>query len=137
LGLSSKNNVNKLYKACDGIPVLPRQQIVDKLVAKNIEGNSSSIIRKFLNILHKSKLAKVSQIIDDEKTIEIIKTNDYIQKIDLAMLSRLLSAINESNSKIEKDELKKLLYGNYTDKEFEKIVRAAKENVVNKDDNDH
>ncbi|NLD94956.1 MAG: NYN domain-containing protein [Fibrobacter sp.] len=132
-----KTIVNKLYKACDGIPVLPRQQIVDKLVTKNIEGTSSSIIRKFLNILHKSKLAKVSQIIDDEKTIEITKTNDYLQKIDFAMLSRLLSAIHESNSKIEKDKLKKLLYGNYTDKEFEKIILAAKENVVNKDDNDH
>jgi hypothetical protein len=53
------------------------------------------------------------------------------------MLSRLLSAINESNSKIEKDKLKKLLYGNYTDKEFEKIMQVAKENAVIKDDNDH
>lgn len=132
-----KTIIDKLYKECITIPALPRLQLIDRVISKNIEGTSSSIVKKFLQIIYKAKLIQTQLINDDEKTVKVILTDEYLQKIDLAMLSRLLSAINESNSKIEKDELKKLLYGNYTDKEFEKIILAAKENAVNKDDNDH
>ncbi len=132
-----KTIIDKLYKECITIPALPRQQLIDKVIAKNIEGTSSSIVRKFLQIIYKARLMQTQLTNGDDKIVKVILTDEYLQKIDLAMLSRLLSAINETSSKIEKDELKKLLYGNYTDKEFEKIMLIAKENMINKDDNDH
>jgi len=132
-----KTIINKLYKECITIPALPRPQLIDKVISKNIEGTSSSIVKKFLQIIYKSKLVQTQQINDNEKTVKVILTEEYLQKIDTAMLSRLHTALNESNYKVDKDELKKLCYGTYNEKEFEKLVLVAKENAINKDENEH
>jgi uncharacterized protein (TIGR00288 family) len=132
-----KTIINKLYKECITIPALPRPQLIDKVISKNIEGTSSSIVKKFLQIIYKSKLVQTQQVNDNEKTVKVILTEEYLQKIDIAMLSRLQTALNESNYKVDKEELKKLCYGTYNEKEFEKLLHSAKENAVNKDDNDH
>lgn len=129
-----KNMIDKLYKEAVRINPMPRQMIIEKLLSLNFEGTSSTLIKKLLGILYKAGLVEVQHNGDDEKIWQIIKENRYLEKIDIAMLSRLISALKETKNDIDKNILTGICYGNYSEKEFDKIFQEANNNAIIRDD---
>ncbi len=127
--------LEQLYKKAILFNAMTRESIVNNLLACNFEGTSSSIVKKTLNIFFKSKLVKKQPSVDEEeKQWKILETDEFFRKIDIAMLSRLISGIKEINDEVRNDNLKLLCYGKYSMNEFDEVVKLAEGNIPNKEE---
>jgi uncharacterized protein (TIGR00288 family) len=127
--VTPKALLEQLYKKAITFHSMSRQLLVNNLLACNFEGTSSSLIKNTLGIFFKSKLVQILPTDDDDdKNWKIIKIDEYLRNIDIAMLSRLVSGIKKDGNEVRHDILRILCYGKYSTNEFDAIIKQAEEN---------
>lgn len=99
-----------------------KQTIVQEILEKNIPGTTSSVINHSLGVFFKSHL--VQQTFGDGILWQLNKDSQYWQKIDIAMLDRLVAGLKEENVRVKQSEVLSLLYAKYSEGEAEKLIES-------------
>lgn len=97
-----------------------KQTIIQEILENNIPGTTSSVINHSLGVFFKSRL--VQQTFGDETLWQLNKDSQYWQKIDVAMLDRLVAGLKEENVHIKQCDVLPLLYAKYSEGEAEKLI---------------
>jgi hypothetical protein len=74
---------------------------------------------------------------NEEKKWKLIESEEYLKEIDIAMLSRLISALKDNKWDINADDLKNLCYGKYSSNEFDQILHLAEKNSFLHEERQH
>ncbi len=99
-----------------------KQMIIQEILEKNIPGTTSSVINHSLGVFFKSHL--VQQTFGDGTLWQLNKDSQYWQKIDVAMLDRLVTGLKEENVQVKQSAVLPLLYAKYPEGEAEKLVNS-------------
>lgn len=123
--LVSSKVLNEVYLIARNYPDLSKERIAEEI--QKSSGTITSIeINKALTILVRSRILKISSYSNSgEKLWQIDSELNLAHTVDAAMLSRLVSACRESNTKIDKLSLRDLLYGKYDNGTFEYLIEQA------------
>lgn len=84
--------------------------------ASDIPGITTQYTSKALSAFFKAGMVKVSTD-DGEKFFNVIRYDDYLKRIDQAMLVRLVAGAREQAINVDFNEVKDLLLGDYTEEE--------------------
>ncbi len=123
--LVSSNALNEVYQSARNHPNLSKEQIAQE-IQKNSQTITSVEINKALTILVRSKVLKISGFSDSGEKLWLIDPDlNLVRTVDAAMLSRLLSACGESDTKIDKAALRDLLYGKYDNSALVQLIEQA------------
>ncbi len=122
-----------VYKRAIGLGPLSKNALKEALIAPDI---TPTDVNKAISILFKAQLFEAKNPIDDskneqeERLYKIVDQPNYIHNIDVALLVRLISDIEEEGLAEENTSIKNLLYGEYNSEELKKIVLEAKTKIL-------
>ncbi len=126
----SKNILSEIYHNLLNLEPLTRGDMVEVILQKN-SGITASDTRKALSTLMKASLFNMCEQSPhkkkEEKKWKIIQRDDFIRKIDLAIIVRLLSAIKENNLEIYWSVILNILYGLYSEKDVKQLISEVNE----------
>lgn len=123
-----------VYKRSIGLEPLSKNALKEALIAPNI---TPTDINKAISILFKAHLFEAKNSIDsseeeqEEHLYKIVDKSDYIHDIDVALLVKLISDIEDGGFAEENASIQNLLYGEYNSEELQKIVLEAKTKILN------
>ena len=83
------------------------------------------------NILWKAQLFKVLPDSSDNKIIILTEYEDFLNKIDKAMLSRLIKGCQEQKVEIDSKALSNLLYQDYEQEQLSIMIERLKLDINN------
>ncbi|MCF0224754.1 MAG: NYN domain-containing protein [Fibrobacter sp.] len=95
------------------------------LPASDIPNITSRYASKSLNMFFKAGLVVVSTE-DGEKFFNVTKQEDYLKRIDNAMLARLIAGASEKGIPLDFSEVKTLLMADYSEEELEQLKESHK-----------
>ena len=122
-----------VYKRAIGLGPLSKNALKEALIASDI---TPTDVKKAISILFKAQLFEAKNSIDDtkdeqeERLYKIVDKPDYIHNIDVALLVRLISDIEDGGIVEENASIQNLLYGEYNSEELQKIVLEAKTKIL-------
>lgn len=125
---SPKNYLTQVYKVLIGIPPKTRSELAE-IVLEKLEDQqiTSTDVKRAISILIKAKLFSISpgkNQTPEDKLWKLASRKDFLKEIDLAMLARIITSVKEQNLQIDAS-VKSLLYGNYSDHEFNVMLKQA------------
>lgn len=88
-------------------------------------------VKKAFTIFWKAQLFKIEIALSGEKQIELIDCPDYLERIDNALLSRLVGACTEQNIQIDCDAISTMLYSNYEQSVLQSMIEILKNKIAN------
>lgn len=106
-------------------------------VLEDVDGSTTSTdVKKAMAIFMKSRLFLWEQgdSSDDPeqyegKLLKIEECEDVLKRIDLSLLSRLLSGIRSAEDQLDTEILRDFIYGEYSASELKELVRDAEQNA--------
>ncbi|MDW8146635.1 MAG: NYN domain-containing protein [Roseiflexaceae bacterium] len=105
----------------------PKSKTELKDILSSTTNASLTDINKALSILHKANLIlTTSEDAQEEKLLRAVEKADFVRDVDIALLTRLLSALQENNMAEEPEVIRNLLYGSYDDKQLSDLIAEAK-----------
>jgi hypothetical protein len=121
--ISPKQNLITIFEIIKPLPLLSRNEIIDKVI-EQVEGDiTATDIRKVLSLFFKGKLIDISTRESDDVKLWKLKDvgeEELFEAIDEAMLSRLLSGGREQGVDVDVDAITSLLMGNYQSTSIQK-----------------
>lgn len=110
----------------------PKSKTELRDVLSSMINATSTDVNKALSILHKANLMLVtSEETSSERLLRVIEKADFVHDIDIALLTRLLSALQQNDIAEEPEIIKGLLYGSYNDQQLNDLIAEAK-TLINK-----
>lgn len=91
--------------------------------ASDIPGITTQYTSKALSTFYKAGLVKINTV-DDEKFFNVVKYDDYLKRIDSAMLLRLSAGAKERGIQMNFCDVKELLLGDYPEEELAQLEKA-------------
>ncbi|MCQ2049661.1 MAG: NYN domain-containing protein [Candidatus Saccharibacteria bacterium] len=91
--------------------------------ASDIPGITTQYTSKALSTFFKADMVKINTV-DDEKFFNVIRYDDYLKRIDSAMLLRLDASAKERGIQVNFSDVKEILLGDYTEEELSQLVNT-------------
>lgn len=91
--------------------------------ASDIPGITTQYTSKALSTFFKADMVKISSE-DGERFFNVMRYDDYLKRIDSAMLMRLAAGVKERGDDVNFGDVKSLLLGEYTDEELAELEKS-------------
>jgi uncharacterized LabA/DUF88 family protein len=135
--LVPKSHLLAFYSAIQTISTGSKQEILAKCHARLSNSLTQAETKSAFAIFLKSRLFDISTPSDTVTGLSTVLTflnfPDFLCKIDAAMLARLLTACRETETPMDTQEIKPLLYGNYEQDVLAEIVNNLSNDLTPKD----
>lgn len=124
-----KSTLSEIYHNLLNLEPLTRSEMAEIVLQKSSGGITVADAKKALSTFMKANLFKLCEQSllkeTEEKKWKIIQKDNFFRNIDLAMLVRLLSSINEKNLELYWSVVLNILYGQYSEKELKHLISEA------------
>ena len=119
------NYLNKIYNILVELPPLPKDEIINTILAK-IDDNkiTSTDIRKGFSLFVKAQLFNepYKDNKESEKCWRLKENKNYIEEVDTALIKRLIASCIEKNFEINVLAIEKLLYKKYKKEHLNNLI---------------
>ncbi len=109
--------LTKIYNVLITLPPLPKNELTEVVIGKLQDNKiTSTDVKRAISVFMKSKLFYLPSNVDesiDKNCWQLEKNRGFLQKVDIALIARLVSGCIENDIELNPEVVTQCLYGNY------------------------